>query len=108
MSEVGFQRLDSEEALGFEVLMWMDVPSADYVAPAYHGQGIMTDAVKTIMTKWAIPRMNARKITAITFAGNIGSQRVFAKNGFKHIVTLPDYVNVRGSIKTLEIFGWTG
>jgi RimJ/RimL family protein N-acetyltransferase len=85
----------------------MDV-ATDYVAPAYHGQGIMTDAVRTIMTKWAIPRMNARKITASTFAGNIGSQRVFEKNGFKHIVTLPDYVNVRGNIKTLEIFGWTG
>ncbi|RXW24536.1 hypothetical protein EST38_g1314 [Candolleomyces aberdarensis] len=82
-------KINMERAPGDPEIIW---DFGDYVAPAYHGQGIMTDAVKTIMTKWAVPRMNAHKIVAGTFAANIGSQRVFEKNGFKHIGTLKDYV----------------
>lgn len=79
---------------------------ADYVAPAYHGRGIMTACVKTILTKWAIPRLKARIVRAATFAGNVGSQKVFLKNGFRHAVTLPDHDVVRGELKTLDIFEW--
>ncbi|KAJ2930434.1 hypothetical protein H1R20_g6651, partial [Candolleomyces eurysporus] len=96
-------KINAERAPGDPEILW---EFGDYVASAYHGQGIMTDAVKTIITKWAVPRMNAHKIVAGTFAGNIGSQRVFEKNGFKHIGTLKDYVKVRGNIKTLELLGW--
>lgn len=54
----------------------------DFVAGTHHGRGIMTAAVKTLMQGWMIPRMGARKIRAETFIGNIGSTRVFEKNGY--------------------------
>lgn len=79
---------------------------ADYLAPAYHGRGIMTACVATVLKKWAIPRMNVHCVRAAIFAGNIGSQKVFTKNGFKHIATLPDHGVVRGELKTLDVFEW--
>lgn len=66
----------------------------------------MTACVKTILNKWAIPRLKTRVVRATVFAGNIGSMKVFLKNGFTHIATLPDYVTVRGEAKTLEVLQW--
>ncbi len=42
----------------------------------------MSGALKTIMDQWLIPRMRARFIRAEAFIGNVGSVRVFEKNGF--------------------------
>lgn len=66
----------------------------------------MTACIKTLLHKWAVPRMNAHIVRGATFSGNIGSQKTFLKNGFKHIGTLPDHVTVRGVSKTLEVYEW--
>jgi len=42
----------------------------------------MTAALRTIINDWAIPHLNAHRIVARAFLDNIGSQRVFLKNGF--------------------------
>ena len=42
----------------------------------------MTAAMRTIIHEWMVPRMNARIIRAEAFIGNVGSVRVFEKNGF--------------------------
>ncbi len=42
----------------------------------------MSAALGTIIREWMVPRMAARKIRAEVFVGNIGSRRVFEKNGF--------------------------
>lgn len=42
----------------------------------------MTIAVRELIRQWAIPHLGARYITACAFEDNIGSQRVFLKNGF--------------------------
>ena len=42
----------------------------------------MTAAIRTIIHEWMVPRMNARLIRAEAFKGNLGSVRVFEKNGF--------------------------
>ncbi|CAE6433868.1 unnamed protein product [Rhizoctonia solani] len=55
----------------------------DYLQPTHHGRGIMTAAVKTVIESWAIPHMNAYKFWAATFPENVGSQKVFLKNGFQ-------------------------
>ncbi|CAE6456031.1 unnamed protein product [Rhizoctonia solani] len=55
----------------------------DYLQPTHHGQGIMTAAIKTVTELWAIPHMNAYKFCAAAFPENVGSHKVFLKNGFQ-------------------------
>ncbi|ELU37908.1 hypothetical protein AG1IA_08062 [Rhizoctonia solani AG-1 IA] len=43
----------------------------------------MTAAIKTMIDLWATPHMNAHRFYAATFPENIGSQKVFLKNGFE-------------------------
>jgi len=66
----------------------------DYLAPTHHGKGIMSSALKRLLEKWAIPRMGARRISAVALEGNIGSVRVFEKNGFLMEKTLPDWKDI--------------
>ncbi|KAB5595083.1 hypothetical protein CTheo_1544 [Ceratobasidium theobromae] len=61
----------------------------DYLRPTHHGRGVMTAVVKALIELWAIPHMNAHKFLATPFTHNIGSQKVFQKNGFQltgHVV----------------------
>lgn len=48
----------------------------------------MTSALHELITEWAIPHLNIHRLVATAFADNIGSHRVFLKNGFKHIRTI--------------------
>nr|GAT59525.1 predicted protein [Mycena chlorophos] len=69
-----------------------------YVAPAYHGRGIMSVAFKTVLEQWGIPRMGIRKLRVSALTGNEGSVRVFEKNGLKLYKTWPeDTISVRGT-----------
>ena len=43
----------------------------------------MSAVIKLMIESWAVPHMNARKFRASTFISNVGSQKVFLKNGFK-------------------------
>jgi RimJ/RimL family protein N-acetyltransferase len=54
----------------------------DYLVSSHHGRGIMSAAVGTLIDSWMVPRMNARLIRVEVFSGNMGSRRVFEKNGF--------------------------
>lgn len=53
-----------------------------YLAASHHGRGIMTAALRTLISEWMIPRMGAHLIRAEAFKGNAGSRKVFEKNGF--------------------------
>ena len=79
----------------------------DWLDPAYHGRGIMTAVVKTVIHDWAIPRMNARHFRVSAFVGNQGSVRVFEKLGFQHYKKLDDWVQLPesrgGSKRSLHI-----
>ncbi|CAE6450762.1 unnamed protein product [Rhizoctonia solani] len=55
----------------------------DYLCPSHHGRGIMTAVVKAVIDLWAIPHMNAYRFWAATFPEDVGSQKVFLKNGFQ-------------------------
>lgn len=79
----------------------------DYLSPSYHGQGIMTDAMDTLLYKWAIPRMNVRKIISCAFIGNQGSVRVFEKNGFLMTRTIQEHEIVRGEMRGSHVMEWT-
>ncbi|KAI0053431.1 hypothetical protein FA95DRAFT_1552492 [Auriscalpium vulgare] len=67
----------------------------DYLDPAWHGKGIMTAVIGTLMSQWAIPRMAVRVVRPSVFDGNIGSVRTFEKNGFTLVQTLPESMFVK-------------
>ncbi|KAH9486387.1 hypothetical protein JR316_0000451 [Psilocybe cubensis] len=79
----------------------------DYLAPSHHGQGIMTDAINTLLHDWAIPRMNVHRIICSAFLGNRGSVRVFEKNGFVMTRTIQEHAVVRGELRGSHILEWT-
>jgi len=78
----------------------------DYLAASHHRQGIMTDAVDTVLHDWAIPRMNVRHMLVTVFEGNEGSVKVFLRNGFKIKATYKDYVELKGKIRGVNVLEW--
>jgi RimJ/RimL family protein N-acetyltransferase len=68
----------------------------------------MTDAVKTLLPMWAVPRMGVRRIVVGAFGSNPGSVRVFQKNGFILTRTLNKYIEGRGELRDLHILEWNG
>ncbi|KAJ7708904.1 GNAT domain-containing protein [Mycena rosella] len=65
-----------------------------YLAPSHQGRGVMTAAVKTIITQWGIPYMGAKCIRSSAFEGNPGSIKVLEKNGFVITDTLVEHVDM--------------
>lgn len=74
--------------------------------PSHHRQGIMTDAIDTLLHEWAIPRMNVRHLMVGVFTGNEASIKVFLRNGFKMINTYENYKEVRGKMRGLHVMEW--
>lgn len=85
---------------------------ADYLSPKYHGQGIMTLAVRTIIRDWAIPRMNLHILKASYLVGNTGSSKVMIKNNFEEVCTLKDWApesKNRGRPRmSIVVLNWKG
>ncbi|EMD41855.1 hypothetical protein CERSUDRAFT_110415 [Gelatoporia subvermispora B] len=73
------QKENDERLVGDPQIIWC---IGDYVASSHHGRGIMSAAVSTLLTEWGVPRMGIRRMRVETAAGNVGSVRVFQKNGF--------------------------
>lgn len=67
----------------------------------------MTDAIETVLWRWAVPRMGARRVLATTFGGNHASIRVFQKNGFVLTNTLENYLEVRGKMRDFHLLEWS-
>ncbi|KAH7334555.1 GNAT domain-containing protein [Rhizoctonia solani] len=92
--ENGFLDIRDAEARVAKVNMNLTLPAGDpnivwtfgdYLRPTHHGRGIMTAVIKAVIDLWATPHMNAYKFLAATFPENVGSQKVFLKNGFQII-----------------------
>ncbi|KAI5118455.1 hypothetical protein M0805_006274 [Coniferiporia weirii] len=82
----------------------------DYLAPSHHGKGIMSAALQTLIHDWAVPRMNAKTIFGMAHTPNVGSVKVFQKNGFKTIDVVDDCVTIAeikgGGVVGLHILEW--
>lgn len=63
--------------------------SPDCLASSHHGKGIMTAAVRTLMQEWVVPCMGAKAMRVEACEGNVGSVKVFEKNGFEVVDTVP-------------------
>ncbi|KAK7060816.1 hypothetical protein VNI00_000549 [Paramarasmius palmivorus] len=77
-----------------------------YLSPAYQGRGIMTAALRLLISGWAIPMMNAHRIRATTFHLNEGSKRVLEKNGFVMVGTIEDYKSIDQEMAALHVLEW--
>ncbi|KAH7102118.1 acyl-CoA N-acyltransferase [Auriculariales sp. MPI-PUGE-AT-0066] len=82
----------------------------DWLASAYHRQGIMPAVLGALMQTWAIPRLGMKQVLACAFVGNRASIRVFEKNGFKHIGDVPDLVPMPeskgGGMRSVHVVEW--
>nr|GAT55787.1 predicted protein [Mycena chlorophos] len=78
----------------------------DYLAPSHHRRGIMSDALTTLLTQWAIPRMGVQKMVVTTLKGNEGSVGVFKKCGCVFRKTIEDAIEVRGERKGVHVLEW--
>ncbi|KAH9950908.1 GNAT domain-containing protein [Amylocystis lapponica] len=96
---------NAHRELGDPDLVWC---IGDYLASSHHGRGIMSAALGALLSLWAVPRMAARRCRVEIFEGNIGSMRVFEKNGFVLKKTLHRaHTNSFGETKDgTHIFWW--
>ena len=68
----------------------------------------MSAAVGAIINQWMIPHLNAHKIRTVAIEGNIGSVRVFEKNGMKLLgtVKVDRFSETRGRIEGVHVLEW--
>lgn len=96
----------------FPFLLSLKLTLLDFLSPNYHGRGIMTQALNTLIHDWGVPHMKIRDLRASAFLENIGSQKVFAKNGFDQTCILKDWKQVSesrgGGVRSLVVFKWRG
>ncbi|KAG9020557.1 hypothetical protein FS837_008099 [Tulasnella sp. UAMH 9824] len=65
-----------------------------FLSPSAHGRGIMSAAVQTLIEQWAVPVMAAKQFEVAAMSHNVGSQKVFLKNGFSLVKELEDAVDL--------------
>lgn len=73
------------------------------LAPSHHSKGIMTDAVNTLLRDWAVPYMGVRRVIVGAFAENVGSIKMFEKNGFHKTRVIEEYRVIRGEMRSLQL-----
>ena len=68
----------------------------------------MSAAVGAIINQWMIPHLNAHKIRTSAIEGNIGSVRVFEKNGMKLLgmVKVDQVFEGRGRVEGVNVLEW--
>lgn len=69
----------------------------------------MTAALGAILHQWAVPKMGVRRMRGETFKGNIGSIRVFEKNGFVLEKTIDhvETINCGGTRLGTSVLWWS-
>ncbi|KAH9944275.1 acyl-CoA N-acyltransferase [Epithele typhae] len=94
-----------ERPLGDPEIVWC---FGDYIAASHQGRGIMSVAIRTLIHEWAVPRMGVRQIRVETFEENLGSRRVFEKNGFVYEKTTPMERKLESGrlVKGMHILWW--
>lgn len=56
---------------------------AVFLDPDYHGQNIVTTALRTLIDTYLVSVLRARHIKSTAYFGNYGSRRVHEKCGFR-------------------------
>ncbi|EED23330.1 GNAT family acetyltransferase, putative [Talaromyces stipitatus ATCC 10500] len=84
-----------------------------WLSPSHHRKGIMSAVLGTLITEWAIPRMNAQTIKSSAFLGNQSSVGVVQKCGFvlectleKASADMPEYKYGGGGRQDIVVLKW--
>ncbi|HEA18871.1 hypothetical protein LCGC14_2898490 [marine sediment metagenome] len=73
-----------------------NTPEVGYLLmPEFYGQGYATEALQAFLT-WATTAFNIQQFTAVVTKGNVGSEKVLAKCGFKLIKVAPLAYEIAG------------
>ena len=68
----------------------------------------MSAAVGAVINQWMVPHLNAHKIRVEVFEGNVGSVRVFEKNGMRLLGTFE--VGMEGAgcggVERMHVLEW--
>lgn len=91
---------ENGKSVGDPTICW---ELGDWLAPQYHGRGIMTAVVQAMIFDWGVSWMNLRHVRCTAWKENIASVKVFEKNGFKLIETSEDCIMVRGRLRSLHV-----
>jgi len=71
----------------------------------------MSAALRVLIDKWAVPRMNCQIILTSAMLGNVGSVGVFKKVGFKHLRDVEDAIRLPegrgGHLRSVHVMEWT-
>jgi RimJ/RimL family protein N-acetyltransferase len=71
----------------------------------------MSTAVRMLIDKWAVPRMNCQRIVTSAMLNNTASVGVFKKLGFKHVRDVENAIRLPegrgGHLKNLHVMEWT-
>ncbi|KAF7345410.1 Acetyltransferase, GNAT family [Mycena venus] len=83
---------------------------AYYLAPSHHGRGLMTVALRTLITQFGIPWMKTKRIVSSALEGNPASLKVLQKNGFVVVDTLVDHIQMQVGEKRRAVYvvEWKG
>ncbi|MGF1909261.1 GNAT family N-acetyltransferase [Vibrio kasasachensis] len=71
--------------------------------PEYHGQKYATESLDALI-EWAVSQLNIRDFKAIVTEGNIASERVLVKCGFKLTSITPNAYEIAGDLYSDLIF----
>ena len=75
-----------------------------WLARAWWGQGVMTDAVRAYV-RYAFDELQLLRLTAHVFEFNVGSARVLEKNGFKLEGRLRKHISKDGQLLDGRLYG---
>ncbi len=71
--------------------------------PAYHGRGLMTEAVRAVL-RVGFAYLGLHRIQARIMEGNNASMRLVENLGFRYEGTLRDSLFVKGAYRTIKIY----
>ncbi|PCG88999.1 Acyl-CoA N-acyltransferase [Penicillium occitanis (nom. inval.)] len=104
------QAYNNSLVVGHEDLVW---GVGFWLLPSYHGQGIMSAVLDTLITEWLIPKMNVHILKSSALVGNEGSVRVHQKCGFvleqtieKGTRDMPAYKYGGGGKRDIYVLKW--
>ncbi|WP_166839970.1 GNAT family N-acetyltransferase [Rheinheimera pleomorphica] len=88
---------DSGQAIGVTGLsMSEDRAEVGYLLlPPYHGQGFGTESLQALI-HWALSEQGISRFQALVTEGNVASERVLEKTGFKLVAKVPDAHSLGG------------
>lgn len=67
----------------------------------------MSSAFNAVLQQWAIPRMGLRRLIALTWLTNRGSQRVMEKNGLILREVVEGHSEAKGKMRDICVFDFS-